>query len=317
MRILSLFIIVLGIAISNAQVPFPPADLIETEEVINTNPVPIIQIGTRATRNLTRLQGTNVVFNVVATAPTNSTGELIYQWSRKGVTNSTLTLTNIQPKVDSDIYSVAVTATFLATNTVGTNTIIITNTSTAYTTFTLTVVDTNILSYCYTNISFNICPTPFPSVLYYGIADPSNWIASIYDLSNLCNPPLIVGTNWSRSYNNTFFMGTNARVTVSNLQAGRYFFSASSTNNGFVGDYGDEIEKRFLPKISPTLALALLTDGTPQLMTKVCPEASYIMQWTTNFTSWNVLVSTNADQYGNIIVEDNANAPLRFYRLKL
>jgi hypothetical protein len=301
------------------KLPFlPPVEIRPT--AVKTNEAPQIKIGKKEVRNLVRKTGTSAYFEIVATPPKKSKGKLSYQWYRNntpviGATNKSITITNIQQKQDQGIYSVAVSAELSSTNTV----------------FTLTVIDTNVLLNCYTTtntVKLEWCPSPDTNVtgyvVKYGMGNITNWMPSIFDTNNPCGNPISVGSNWLGNYTVNLDVGNNTNATVNSLTTDITYYFAVVAYTGLTNEVESLPSNEVMCKVpfkftDPVLSIMLLTDGTPQVMSKVCPFMPYSMLWTSNFISWNSLVTTNADDWGNIIVPDNDpnRGPMRFYRLRL
>jgi hypothetical protein len=284
-----------------------------------TNP-PVMVTGLT---NKVALQGTNITLAVTTTG-----NPLTYQWRFNnnviaGATNSSYTLTNVQPS-KAGTYSVFVT------NVLGMAS------SKAY----LSVGTTNILTSCIstakTSVTLAWCPSP-PTTnspiagykVYYGSGAVTNWVPDVYDTNQPPCPGVIVqhGTNWFRAYTNSVQAGTNLTATVSNLVSGAtYYFSATASDtNALESDFSSEVSTTLpLPVIKPVtnavVSIANIGNGKVQLQTKLCPSALATVLVKTNLmqSGWNVL-ATNvmSDAYGNFFYADSSVAPMKFYRLQL
>ncbi len=285
-----------------------------------TNTPPVIQ-----SANIRQIvyQGTNATVNVTATGvPLN------YQWYYgnsliAGATNSSYTIVNAKYPANQGNYLVWVTNNLGKVSTSG----------------TVTVLPTNILAQCInTNIGYKTsvtlawCPSPTDPTnaaiagykIYYG-ADGNipGWTPTIYSSTNC--PATIVsnGTNWFRTYTNAVTVGNVTNATVTNLAGGvTYYFAATAYDtNGLESDFSEEIAftNTITGVTNPvwkgySLTIRTLTDGTPEIQTKVCPFQTVIFQYKTNIMgTWFASTNITADAYGNVLFDDYTY-PIRFYR---
>ena len=298
--------------------PMPPMD--NHPSKVKTNEPPQIKIDKKDIRNLVRKTGTSAYFEISAKAPKKSNNKLYYQWYCNGrpvtgETNKSITIKNIQYKQHQGVYSVTVSTGYTVTNTPVVSALpkpietrsrsesqLATIVSSTNTIFTLTVIDTNILSTCYTtNNSVSLAWDPSPDPFAVG------YIIYYRTISNQYNAHIDVG-----AVTNTILNFLTNNITY-------YFVATAYSIVGLESIFSNEVSYKVPPKISPVLSIMLLTDGTPQVMSKVCSLMPYTMLWTTNLISWTSLITTNADEWGNIIVPDNNpnRGPSRFYRLRL
>lgn len=189
------------------------------------------------------------------------------------------------------------------------------------------LLNTNILSYTdpIRTVTLAWCPSECTNIiagyrLYYGSGTTYNWSPSIYSITNPCVPAIINGSNWFRAYTNMIDVGTNLTGMITNILTGNtYYFAATAYDKaGLESDYSSEVMLYTVPRppTNTVLSIQVISNNTVAITGKTYPSYAYTLLYSSNLYTWNTLIYTNADNYGNIVYFDSTTNRSRFYRLR-